>query len=414
MNKRREISKSLPPLKRMARRGFPYFAVLLLAVLLLYGDVFSSFSFSQAWAERNIGAEINHIHQERVRLAAVRKSLEKKLGSLGKELHRLDTTLLLARKALTLASQQWQQVNQKVQQLSKKRQTLKKKIQQLQQHMQNEANAAWQRANRQPSWLDILGGVAITEVPHRKYMLRYMLEQQQKDQQQWQEAWLELEAVELGLRTERQHLSRLRDEKKALQRKAQKRLQAKQTMARKMRLDVKLKKQRDKALIRQEKALFQLLEGLKEALLASDKVVQHLSIRKLKGRLDWPLKGRLVAKFGARLNGQQSKMKGVHIAPVSKQHQGRQVLSMADGQVRYADWFGGFGLMMIVEYGDGIIAIYAHNDALHKQLGDWVEAGEVIAEAGSTGWIEKTRLYFELRDHGKAVNPERWCRTSLK
>jgi len=78
--------------------------------------------------------------------------------------------------------------------------------------------------------------------------------------------------------------------------------------------------------------------------------------------------------------------------------------------VRYADWFGGYGLMMIVDHGDGLISVYAHNDALYWQMGDWVEAGERIAEAGSTGWIEGVRLYFELREKGKPVNPKKWCR----
>lgn len=363
-----------------------------------------------AWAERDIRSEINHVRQERVRLTAVRKSLESKLGSLGKELHTLDTALLSARKTLKLANKQWEKVNQKVQQLSQKRKTLEKQIQLLQQRMQDEANAAWQRANKQPSWLDILAGVPITEVPHRKFMLRYMLERQQQDHELWLASSAELKTIEQNLLRERKQLSLLRNEKKKLQIKAEKRLQEKQSMARKVRLDVKLKKKRDKALLRQEKVLFKLLSGLKEALLASDKAAQHVSIRKRKGRLHWPLKGTLVAAFGARLRGQTNHLQGVRIAPRSKKRQDLKVLSMADGQVRYADWFGGFGLMMIVEYGDGVMAIYAHNDALHKQLGDWVEAGEVIADAGSTGWIEKTRLYFELRDRGKAVNPARWCR----
>jgi septal ring factor EnvC (AmiA/AmiB activator) len=78
--------------------------------------------------------------------------------------------------------------------------------------------------------------------------------------------------------------------------------------------------------------------------------------------------------------------------------------------VRYSDWFGGYGLMMIVDHGDGLISIYAHNDALYLQMGEWVEEGEVLAEAGSTGWIEDVRLYFEVRDKGKPVNPADWCR----
>ncbi len=383
----------------MNKRSF--FVYALLGLLL---------SSNPAWAKRDIQAEMDTVRLERVRLAEVRKSLEMQLGSLGKDLRLLDIALLAARKALVLATKQWQVADNKVQKLIKKRKILKKQIEQLQKRMQAEADAAWRRANRQPSWLDILAGVEITEVPHRKFMARYMLEQQQKDHEQWQSALLELETVEQALLVERQKLTQFRDEKQKLQIKATKRLQAKQKMARKLRQDVNLKKKRDKALAKQEKALFNLLNGLQEALLRSDKIAKHVSIRKHKGRLPWPLKGKVVAKFGSRQNAQSAKLLGVQIAPFSTKKGGKQVKVMADGQVRYADWFGGFGLMMVVEYGHGIIGVYAHNDALYKQVGDWVEAGDVVAEAGSTGWIEKTRLYFELRDNGKAVNPARWCR----
>lgn len=378
-----------------------FFVYALLGVLL---------SSNSAWAKRDIQAEIDAVRLERVHLAEVRQLLETQLGSLGKDLRKLDMALLAARKALVLTTKQWQIADNQVQQLIQKRKTLKKQIETLQERMQSEADAAWRRANRQPSWLDILAGVKITEVPHRKFMARYMLEQQQEDRQQWQSALLELETVEQTLLIERERLTRLRDEKKTLQSKATKRLQAKQKMARQLRQDVKLKKKRDKALAKQEKALFNLLDGLQEALLSSDKIAKHVSIRKHKGHLRWPLKGKVVAKFGSRPNAQSAKLLGIQIAPSSSKKSARQVKVMADGQVRYADWFGGFGLMMVVEYGHGIMGIYAHNDALYKQVGDWVEAGDVVAEAGSTGWIEKTRLYFELRDKGKAVNPARWCR----
>jgi len=378
-----------------------------LFVYVLLGLLLSS---NVAWAKRDIQAEIDGVRQERVRLAEVRHSLEIQLGSLGEDLRKLDVALLEARKVLALASKQWKVADNKVQALVQKRKILKKQIQQLQERMQSEANAAWRRANRQPSWLDILAGVKVTEVPHRKFMVRYMLEQQQEDREQWQSALLELETVEESLQVERQRLTQLRDEKQVLQVKASKRLQAKQKMARKLRQDVKLKKKRDKALAAQENALFNLLNGLQEALLNSDKIAKHVSIRKRKGHLRWPLKGKVVARFGSRSNAQAAKLLGVQIAPSSSKKTAKQVRVMADGQVRYADWFGGFGLMMVVEYGHGIMGIYAHNDALYKQVGDWVEAGDVVAEAGSTGWIEKTRLYFELRDKGRAVNPARWCR----
>ncbi|MDQ6957111.1 MAG: hypothetical protein Q9M21_07935, partial [Mariprofundaceae bacterium] len=169
-------------------------------IYALLGALLSS---NPAWAKRDIQSEIDNVRQERVRLAEVRKSLELKLGSLGKDLRKLDVALLAARKALGLASKQWQVADNKVQKLVKKRKILKKQIEQLQERMQSEADAAWRRANRQPSWLDILAGVKVTEVPHRKFMARYMLEKQQKDHAIWQAALLELEAVEKDLLAER-------------------------------------------------------------------------------------------------------------------------------------------------------------------------------------------------------------------
>ena len=117
-----------------------------------------------------------------------------------------------------------------------------------------------------------------------------------------------------------------------------------------------------------------------------------------------------MASFGSRPVPGRPKLTGVQLVPTGKGTKRRAVKAIADGQVRYADWFGGYGLMMIVDHGDGLISVYAHNDALYWQMGDWVEAGELLAEAGSTGWIEDVRLYFELRDKGSPVNPKKWCR----
>jgi len=379
-----------------------YISLFLLGLALLM-------SADSSWAARDIQSEINAARQERLRLADVRKSLEVQLGALGKETRKLDKALLKARQDFEAVYLQWQQVDEKVKNLLADRKVLKEQIEVLQERMQAEANAAWRRASRQPSWLDVLVGVPVTEVPHRRYMTRELLTQQKQDRETLQTAMASLQTVEALLLKEREALGQLRDEKKVLQQEAEERLRAKQALAQKIRKDVELKKKRNEGLIQQEKALVKLLNGLKDALLASDKVVGHVSMRAQKGRLKWPLRGRTVASFGSRPGKNQSRMLGVQIAPSSLDKQGKQVRAMAHGQVRYADWFGGFGLMMMVEYGDGVVAIYAHNDALYKQLGEWIDAGDMIAQAGSTGWIENTRLYFEIRDKGKPVNPARWC-----
>ena len=363
---------------------------------------------------RDIRAEIQTLHVEQARLLKVRQHLELKLGHLGREMRELDQALLNARQALDVVHQQWLQSKRDIDDLVAKRKGLKQLMDILQQRMQKEANIAWQRANRQPSWLDIFAGVPVTEVPHRQYMMRYMLEKQGEVRVRWQEAWRDLSQVEQALRVEHEKISRLKEKKVALAQAVKARWTAKNIKMRALKHDIGLQAKRNHALHQEEKALLQLLEDLKDQLLASDQEAKQRSIRARKGSLPWPLKGRITVNFGEHLSHQKNSSLGVQIKPSGDQPEDRVVHAMHAGQVRYADWFGGFGLMMVVEYGHGIMAIYAHNDALQKQVGDWVDAGDVIAQAGSTGWVETTRLYFELRDKGKAVDPKRWCRGSSR
>jgi septal ring factor EnvC (AmiA/AmiB activator) len=368
--------------------------------------------FSNAeWASaRDIQHEIQVVKQERVHLRQLRKSLDAKLGKLGHQMHQLDQELLSSRQAFKRVDKKWLVSKKKVDALSRQKKTLQSTIQSMQERMQSEANMAWQRDHREPSWLDVLAGGDVTEVPHRQYMMRFVLAGQAKERKAWQASLQDLQVVDADLQVEHQHLSLLKSKKLEAKKQTEKRWQAKHRKVQALKHDVRLKKKREDALRQQEKSLLTLLKGLKHALKHSEKLAKQGSIRHRKGHLHWPLKGTLTVHFGDAMNSLSERSKGVQIKPVKQNLSGIKVHAMYAGQVRYADWFGGFGLMMVVEYGHGVLAIYAHNDALHKQVGDWVEAGDVLTDAGSTGWVEKTRLYFEIRDHGKSVNPKKWCR----
>ena len=125
----------------------------------------------------------------------------------------------------------------------------------------------------------------------------------------------------------------------------------------------------------------------------------------LRGRLAWPVEGRLVVRFGAEKVA-NLRWDGVIIeAP-----EGREVRAVRGGRVAWADWLRGYGLLMIIDHGDGYMTLYGHNQALLKQTGDWVTEGEPIALVGRSGGRRRAGLYFGIRHHGKAVNPVRWCR----
>jgi septal ring factor EnvC (AmiA/AmiB activator) len=76
--------------------------------------------------------------------------------------------------------------------------------------------------------------------------------------------------------------------------------------------------------------------------------------------------------------------------------------------VAFADWLRGFGLLLILDHGDGYMSLYGNNQGLLRQPGDWVLPGEAVAIAGRSGGARETGLYFELRKDGRPVDPAPW------
>lgn len=125
-----------------------------------------------------------------------------------------------------------------------------------------------------------------------------------------------------------------------------------------------------------------------------------------KGTQPWPLKGQLVHRFGGARTSQLA-WKGVLIgAPI-----GREVTSIASGQVVYADWLSGFGMVMVIDHGKGYMSLYGHNQSLLRNPGDKVAAGQPIALSGESGGQEQSGLYFEIRYQGTAINPLPWLKS---
>ena len=126
-----------------------------------------------------------------------------------------------------------------------------------------------------------------------------------------------------------------------------------------------------------------------------------------KGRLTWPLVGTLAAPYGSALSDGR-KSQGLLI----KASTGTEVRVVGHGRVAYADWLRGYGQIAIVDHGDGYLSLYAHCEALLREVGDWVETGEPIATAGSAGVDHGAGLYFELRKNGQALDPGPWLAAS--
>jgi septal ring factor EnvC (AmiA/AmiB activator) len=130
------------------------------------------------------------------------------------------------------------------------------------------------------------------------------------------------------------------------------------------------------------------------------------AFEKVRGRLAWPVPGKLAARFG-QARGGGLKWNGVMI----EANRGAQVRALYGGRVAYADWLPGMGLLLIVDHG-GYMSLYAHNEQLYKSAGDRVEGGEVIGTVGDSGGRSRPGLYLEIRRGAKAIDPVPWFRRS--
>jgi murein hydrolase activator len=128
---------------------------------------------------------------------------------------------------------------------------------------------------------------------------------------------------------------------------------------------------------------------------------------KLRGRLSWPVAGKLETGYGDIIAG-GLRSNGIEIAA----DRGATVRAVHEGRVIFADWLSGRGLLIILDHGNGYLSLYGHNEQLFKQAGATVQAGEAIATAGDSGGRARPGLYFEIRRAGKPVNPSGWFKSS--
>jgi septal ring factor EnvC (AmiA/AmiB activator) len=144
----------------------------------------------------------------------------------------------------------------------------------------------------------------------------------------------------------------------------------------------------------QEQALRSLIQQL--TVKAATPTPEGTGFKALRGKLSPPVAGAIFSPKGRE--------RGIGI----KAPEGAEIQAIFSGRVAYASWFKGYGNLLIIDHGGGYHTVVAHASRLLKTVGDEVKTGEVVAFVGSTGSIEGPMLYFEIRYHGKAVDPLTW------
>ncbi|MDY6980527.1 MAG: peptidoglycan DD-metalloendopeptidase family protein [Pseudomonadota bacterium] len=220
-----------------------------------------------------------------------------------------------------------------------------------------------------------------------------------------------LDRVESEIETQRGELQTLLARETRQKQELEKNFRQRSQALVKLKREINSKDQQLTRLREDEKQLQQLLQGLNRELgdLLTGKD-SHKRFAELRGRLTWPARGEVQKRFGQSRNAGKLRWNGVLIGESA----GNTVYAVAPGRVAYADWLRGYGLLMILDHGDGYMSLYGHNQGLLKEVGDWVEADEPIAEVGSSGGRDEAGLYFEIRHNGKPTNPASWCRQTRR
>lgn len=178
-------------------------------------------------------------------------------------------------------------------------------------------------------------------------------------------------------------------------------------------LDKKIKKQGGRLNQLEDEAsqLQSLIESIEEMLIETpEPSLSREAFAKLRGKLAWPVEGKVRRLFGKHKPLSDLRWQGVIIeAPT-----GRYVRAVSHGRIAFADWLRGMGNLIIIDHGNSYLSLYGHNESLFKTAGEWVEPGDIIGSTGNSGGQEKSGLYFEIRKKGKPQNPGKWCKTGIR
>ena len=152
------------------------------------------------------------------------------------------------------------------------------------------------------------------------------------------------------------------------------------------------------------KRLEELIEEMTTSISGIEAPGEVRPFSELRARLPWPVDGAVSNHFGDTIGNSGIQANGIRI----RADKGTPVSAVHYGRVVFANWLRGFGLMIIIDHGNGFMSLYGNNDTLSRSAGEWVRAGETIARAGNSGGRSKTGLYFEIRRNGQPENPEAW------
>ena len=368
-------------------------------------------AFAIANSEADLDAEKEKAKQELLQLKKDIEGLQKNLKSKRRQQSRAVTQLRNSEKQIATATKILRSTNR---QLVKKEQELRKLRRQqknldknkIQQKQALAAQIKSSFVSGRQEYLKMLLNQEDPEALGRMLVYYdYMNKARTEKVTQLQETLKQLENVDKAIQQEIVDLNILKRSKEEETARLKKLKDKRKKLVEALAKEIESKTEKLTELQINAKELQDLIDSVREALDKIDFTQPLNGLRSQRGKLRWPTSGKATRKYGAKL-AEGLKSNGMVIGG----KEGNAVNAIHHGRIVYADWLRGFGLLVIVDHGAGYMSLYGYNQALYKQVGDYVEAGEAIATVGQSGGQQSPGLYFELRHQGKPFNPRRWFR----
>ena len=341
----------------------------------------------------NLEADINSLKQNRSEAYTSLVKVERKLNRMHGEVHRLDLKLASTRKALKQNRQAQSNLRQG---MGRQRQSVARQI-----------RTAYLLGSQAEIKL-LLNQEHVDDVSRSLAYYHYLAQARVEHIESMQSNLTKQQKLETRIALQEQQLDRLKRQK--LEESARIEPVVKQRKILLAKLDTRLHQSGEqmRELREDERRLERLVNRIEEFKEEDLVPVNPVSgkFEKQKSRLKMPVRGRILARFGTRRNLGGQHWNGIFIAA----NAGDNVHAVYAGRVVFSGWLHGFGLLMILDHGDGYMTLYGHNQSLYKVVGDWVDTGDTIASVGNTGNPPRTGLYFGVRQLGKPRNPLIWCK----
>ncbi|MBT4838749.1 MAG: peptidoglycan DD-metalloendopeptidase family protein [Methylococcales bacterium] len=366
----------------------------------------SQFCFA---SDADLNKKSAHLVKLKQQIALLEKSLHLKKTSYDKKINLLRSIELDLAKVSNKLNKTKQNITQKntaLRILGKKLVKRNNKIKQLTTNIQKQIKAAYIMGSKSHLKL-ILSQQNPTKIQRLLRYYDYFYKNRIKQINSFNQEIKHLSTIKSNIQIEKNRLKIFKNKISKQKNKLLKLKLKQQSTVKSLRNDLKNKINRLKELQINEKHLNQLIQTIQQTMtnIINEKN-EDISFAKAKGHMKCPLKGKVIARYNEAKIAGNLKWDGMMISA----KEGTKVKALYNGQIVYASWLRGFGLLLIIDHGNNYMSLYGHNSVLEKEAGEWVSAGEIISNIGKTGGKETNVLYFAIRHNGKPKNPEHWCK----